>query len=57
MMNSHSFIRPAPPFTGIVAPKTNGNSIWSYSVVVITLDFESENLGSNPGKTFFNKYL
>ena len=25
----------------------------SYSVVVITLDFESSNLGSNPGRTFF----
>lgn len=26
---------------------------WSYSVVVSTLDFESSNLGSNPGKTYF----
>lgn len=30
--------------------KTNKN--WSYSVVVSTPDFESGNLGSNPGKTF-----
>lgn len=25
---------------------------WSYSVVAITLDFESNNPGSNPGKTY-----
>jgi len=31
----------------------NGNSIplWSHSVVVSTPDFESGNLGSNPGET------
>ena len=27
--------------------------VWSYSVMVITLDFESSNPGSNPGRTFF----
>ena len=27
--------------------------IWSYSVMVITLDFESSDPGSNPGRTFF----
>ena len=27
--------------------------LWSYSVMVITLDFESSNPGSNPGRTFF----
>ena len=26
---------------------------WSYSVMVITVDFESTNPGSNPGRTFF----
>ena len=26
-------------------------SSWSYSVMVITLDFESSNPGSNPGRT------
>ena len=26
--------------------------VWSYSVMVITLDFESNNPGSTPGKTF-----
>lgn len=31
---------------GMEAPK------WSYSVVVITRDFESRNLGSSPGRTF-----
>ena len=30
-----------------------GFSIWSYSVMVITLDFESSNPGSNPGRTSF----
>ena len=29
---------------------------WSYSVMVITLDFESSNPGSNPGRTFFFLY-
>ena len=29
------------------------NGIWSYSVMVITLDFESSDPGSNPGRTFF----
>ena len=28
-------------------------SVWSYSVMVITLDFESSDPGSNPGRTFF----
>ena len=28
-------------------------SSWSYSVMVITLDFESSDPGSNPGRTFF----
>ena len=28
-------------------------SSWSYSVIVITLDFESSDPGSNPGRTFF----
>ena len=28
-------------------------SLWSYSVMVITLDFESSDPGSNPGRTFF----
>ena len=27
--------------------------LWSYSVMVITLDFESSDPGSNPGRTFF----
>ena len=27
--------------------------VWSYSVMVITLDFESSDPGSNPGRTFF----
>ncbi len=31
-----------------------GRSRWSYSVMVITLDFESSNPGSNPGRTFFS---
>ena len=31
------------------------NTQWSHSVVVITSDFESENLGSTPGGTFFNR--
>ena len=30
-----------------------GFSIRSYSVMVITLDFESSDPGSNPGRTFF----
>ena len=30
-----------------------GFSIWSYSVMVITVDFESTNPGSNPGRTSF----
>ena len=29
---------------------------WSYSVMVITVDFESTNPGSNPGRTFFYSY-
>ena len=28
-------------------------SVWSYSVMVITLDFESSDPGSNPGRTSF----
>ena len=28
------------------------NHTWSYSVMVITLDFESSDPGSNPGRTF-----
>ena len=28
-------------------------SSWSYSVMVITLDFESSDPGSNPGRTSF----
>ena len=28
--------------------------LWSYSVMVITLDFESSDPGSNPGRTFFD---
>ena len=31
----------------------NNSSQWSYSVVVITSDFESENLSSNLSKTYF----
>ena len=27
--------------------------LWSYSVMVITLDFESSDPGSSPGRTFF----
>ena len=27
---------------------------WSHSVVVSTTDFESVNLGSNPGKTYYD---
>ena len=27
--------------------------LWSYSVMVITLDFESSDPGSNPGRTSF----
>ena len=30
-----------------------GFSIWSYSVMVITVDFESTNPGSTPGRTSF----
>ena len=30
------------------------NGIWSYSVMVITLDSESSDPGSSPGRTFFN---
>ena len=33
----------------VPGPKSN----WSYSVMVITLDFESSDPGSNPGRTFF----
>ena len=29
------------------------NHTWSYSVMVITLDFESSDPGSNPGRTLF----
>ena len=29
------------------------NPVWSYSVMVITLDFESSDPGSNPGRTSF----
>ena len=32
--------------------KNKKSNQWSYSVVVSTPDFESGNLGSNPGKTF-----
>ena len=28
---------------------------WSHSVVVSTSDFESDNLGSNPGETFMSR--
>jgi len=28
------------------------STLWSYGVVVITSDFESDNLGSTPSKTF-----
>ena len=28
--------------------------LWSYSVMVITLDFESSDPGSNPGRTSFS---
>ena len=31
------------------------NTQWSHSVVVITSDFESENLGSTPGETFMSR--
>jgi hypothetical protein len=31
------------------------NSLWSYSVVVITVDFESANRGSNPRRTLLDK--
>ena len=27
--------------------------LWSYSVMVITLDFESSDPGSSPGRTYF----
>ena len=33
----------------VPGPKSN----WSYSVMVITLDFESSDPGSSPGRTFF----
>ena len=41
------------------APRSKlGFSIWwSYSVMVITLDFESSNPGSNPGRTFFGFFF
>ena len=32
-------------------------SSWSYSVMVITLDFESSDPGSNPGRTFFGQFF
>ena len=34
-----------------------GRSRWSYSVMVITLDFESSNPGSNPGRTFLFNFF
>ena len=34
----------------VPGPKSN----WSYSVMVITLDFESSDPGSNPGRTSFD---
>ena len=54
-MNSRSFIRQRLLSLGL-SRLFKGNSTWSYSVVVITPDFESGNLGSNPGKTFWKGY-
>ena len=36
-----------------VPPGVALSIIWSYSVMVITLDSESSDPGSNPGRTFF----
>ena len=40
---------------GVYIGSIHWGIVWSYSVVVITEDFESSDLGSNPSKTFLNR--